>query len=175
MKKIAEKRLPTIRDLRVSEVRLIDADGSQAGVVSVAEAEARAEESGLELVVISPTATPPVVRIMDKGKFLYELNKKAQVARKKQKQIQIKEVKLRPVTDEGDFLVKVNNIKRFLEHGDKVKITVRFRGRELMHNDLGLEMMQRIERELADLIVLEQAPKMEGRQVVMLISPKKKK
>jgi translation initiation factor IF-3 len=175
MKKIAEKRLPTVRDLRVSEVRLIDADGSQAGIVSVAEAEARAEEAGLELVVISPTATPPVCRIMDKGKFLYELNKKAQIARKKQKQIQIKEVKLRPVTDEGDFLVKVNNIKRFLEHGDKVKITVRFRGRELMHNDLGLEMMKRIERELADLVVLEQSAKMEGRQIVMLISPKKKK
>jgi translation initiation factor IF-3 len=181
MKKTAEKRMVSVRDLHVSEVRLLGVDGSQLGVVSVAAAEdaaqTAAEESGddLELVVISPTATPPVCRIMDKGKFLYELNKKAQAARKKQKLIQIKEIKFRPVTEEGDYQVKLNNIKRFLEHGDKVKITVRFRGRELMHNELGMGILKRIEKELADEIMLEQQPKLEGRQMVMMVSPKKKK
>lgn len=181
MKKTAEKRLLSIHDLNSAEVRLLGIDGEQIGVVAVTKAitllQEALDESGkdLDLVVISPTATPPVCRIMDKGKYLYEMNKKAQLARKKQKQIQIKEIKLRPVTEEGDFQVKLNNIKRFLEHGDKVKITVRFRGRELSHNELGMEVMQRMEKELSDLIVIEQAAKMEGRQLVMMIGPKKKK
>ncbi|MFI4955209.1 MAG: translation initiation factor IF-3 [Gammaproteobacteria bacterium] len=181
MKKTAEKRLLSIRDLNASEVRLLGAEGEQIGVVSVAAAEATLQEAlettgkDLDLVVISPTATPPVCRIMDKGKYFYEMNKKAQLARKKQKQIQIKEIKLRPVTEEGDFLVKLNNVKRFLEHGDKVKITVRFRGRELSHNELGMEVMKRMEKELGDLITVEQAAKMEGRQLVMMVGPKKKK
>jgi translation initiation factor IF-3 len=181
MKKTAEKKMLSVRDLHVPEVRLLGIDGSQLGIVSVAAAEeaaqVAADETGddLELVVISPTATPPVCRIMDKGKFLYELNKKAQAARKKQKMIQIKEIKFRPVTEEGDYQVKLNNVKRFLEHGDKVKITVRFRGRELMHNELGMGILQRIERELADAMVLEQSAKLEGRQLVMMIGPKKKK
>ena len=181
MKKTAEKRLLSIRDLNAIEVRLLGAEGEQIGVVSITAAEDALQEAleatgkDLDLVVISPTATPPVCRIMDKGKYLYEMNKKAQIARKKQKQIQIKEVKLRPVTEEGDFQVKVNNVKRFLEHGDKVKITVRFRGRELSHNELGMEVMQRMEKELADLITIEQVAKMEGRQLVMMVGPKKKK
>jgi translation initiation factor IF-3 len=181
MKKTTDKRLVSIRDLHTSEVRLLDQDGNQLGVVSVGAAEDAAEtaakESGenFELVVISPTAVPPVCKIMDKGKFLYELNKKAHAAKKKQKLVQIKEIKIRPATEEGDFQVKLTNIKRFLEHGDKVKITVRFRGRELMHNDLGMEVIKRFEKELEDLIVVEQPPKMEGRQIVMMVSPKKKK
>lgn len=181
MKKTTDKRLVSIRDLHVSEVRLLDQNGNQLGIVSVSEAERAAQEAAettgdnLELVIISPTADPPVCKIMDKGKFLYELNKKAHAAKKKQKQVQIKEIKIRPATEEGDFQVKLNNIKRFLENGDKVKITVRFRGRELMHNDLGMEVIHRFEKELADLMVVEQPAKMEGRQIVMMISPKRKK
>jgi translation initiation factor IF-3 len=181
MKKTADKRVISIRDLNTSEVRLLGIEGEPLGVVSVTVAEDSLQEAiestgkDLDLVVISPTATPPVCRIMDQGKYLYEMNKKAQAARKKQKQIQIKEIKLRPVTEEGDFLVKLNNIKRFIEHGDKVKISVRFRGRELSHNELGMEIMKRFERALEDLVIVEQAAKMEGRQLVMMVGPKKKK
>jgi translation initiation factor IF-3 len=128
----------------------------------------------LDLVEISPTAKPPVCRVMDYGKFLFEVNKKRQVAKKKQKQVQIKEIKFRPGTDEGDYQVKLRNLIRFLEEGDKAKVTLRFRGREMTHQEIGLEVLARIEKDLTELGVVEQRPKMEGKQMVMVISPKKK-
>lgn len=155
-------------------MRLIDAEGNQVGIVSIREALAKAQESELDLVEISPTAKPPVCRVMDYGKFLFEVNKKRQVAKKKQKQVQIKEIKFRPGTDEGDYQVKLRNLTRFLEEGDKAKITLRFRGREMTHQEIGLEVLARIEKDLTELGVVEQRPKMEGKQMVMVISPKKK-
>jgi len=127
----------------------------------------------LDLVEIVPTADPPVCRVMDFGKFLFEVNKKKHAAKRKQKQIQVKEIKLRPATDDGDYDIKLRNVKRFLEDGDKVKITLRFRGREMAHQDLGAKMLERVEGDLAGLAVVEQHPKLEGRQMVMLIGPKK--
>jgi translation initiation factor IF-3 len=127
------------------------------------------------LVEISPEATPPVCRIMDYGKFLFEANKKRQAARKKQKQVQVKEVKFRPGTDEGDYQVKLRNLVRFLNDGDRAKVTLRFRGREMAHQDLGLKLLNRVEADLDGLGVVEQRPKMEGRQMVMVIAPKKGK
>ena len=132
-----------------------------------------AEDSQLDLVEIVPTAEPPVCRVMDFGKFLFEQNKKRHAAKRKQKQIQIKEVKFRPGTEEGDYQVKLRNMLRFLEEGDKVKVTLRFRGREMMHQDLGAKMLKRVESDLAELGAVEQFPKMEGRQMVMLIAPKR--
>jgi len=155
-------------------VRLIDAEGNQVGIVPIREALLKAQESELDLVEISPTAKPPVCRVMDYGKFLFEVNKKRQVAKKKQKQVQIKEIKFRPGTDEGDYQVKLRNLIRFLEEGDKAKITLRFRGREMTHQEIGLEVLARIEKDLTELGVVEQRPKMEGKQMVMVISPKKK-
>lgn len=155
-------------------MRLIDAEGNQVGIVPIREALLKAQESELDLVEISPTAKPPVCRVMDYGKFLFEVNKKRQVAKKKQKQVQIKEIKFRPGTDEGDYQVKLRNLIRFLEEGDKAKITLRFRGREMTHQEIGLEVLARIEKDLTELGVVEQRPKMEGKQMVMVISPKKK-
>jgi translation initiation factor IF-3 len=132
-----------------------------------------AEESGLDLVEIAPNGEPPVCRIMDYGKFRFEQQKKAQLARKKQKNIQVKEVKFRPGTEEADYQVKMRNVHRFLEEGNKVKLTLRFRGREMAHRELGAAMLKRVEEDLADLISVEQYPRMEGRQMVMMISPKK--
>lgn len=137
------------------------------------EALQAAEEKELDLVEIVPTATPPVCRVMDYGKHLFEENKKKHAARKKQKQIQIKEVKFRPGTDQGDYNVKLRNATRFLENGDKVKVTLRFRGREMAHQELGSQMLKRIEEDLSELSVVEQFPKMEGRQMVMVLAPKK--
>lgn len=128
----------------------------------------------MDLVEIVPTAQPPVCRIMDYGKFKFEQSKKASVARKKQKQIQVKEVKFRPGTDVGDYQVKMRNLTRFLEDGDKAKITIRFRGREMAHQERGIQLLQRIEADLGDLVTVEQRPKMEGRQMVMVVAPKKK-
>ncbi|MDX5332693.1 MAG: translation initiation factor IF-3 [Gammaproteobacteria bacterium] len=161
-------------DIRVPEVRLIDAEGENVGVVSNAEAQQAALDAGLDLVEIVPNANPPVCRIMDYGKFRFEESKKAQAARKKQKQIQVKEVKFRPGTEEGDYQVKMRNLRRFLEDGDKAKITIRFRGREMAHRERGGELLERIEKELDDLAVVEQRPKMEGRQMIMVMSPRKK-
>jgi translation initiation factor IF-3 len=132
-----------------------------------------AEQSGLDLVEIAPNGEPPVCRIMDYGKFRFEQQKKAQLARKKQKNIQVKEVKFRPGTEEADYQVKMRNVHRFLEEGNKVKLTLRFRGREMAHRELGAAMLKRVEEDLADLISVEQYPRMEGRQMVMMISPKK--
>ncbi len=161
-------------EIRVPNVRVIGADGEMVGVLSRDAALALAEESGMDLVEIQPTADPPVCRIMDFGKFKFEAQKKANAAKKKQKQVEIKELKFRPVTDEGDYQIKMRNIRRFLEEGDKVKINIRFRGREMSHQELGREMATRIETELGDEIVIESRPRLEGRQMVMMIAPKKK-
>ena len=134
-----------------------------------------AEEGGFDLVEISPTAKPPVCRIMDYGKFLFELSKKQAEAKKKQKQIQVKELKFRPTTEDGDYQVKLRNLIRFLNHGDKVKVTLRFRGREMAHQDLGMKILERIQKDIADLAVVEQHAKREGRQLLMVLSPKKTK
>jgi translation initiation factor IF-3 len=133
-----------------------------------------AEEAGLDLVEISPTADPPVCRIMDFGKFLFEANKKAHAAKRNQKQIQIKEIKFRPGTEEGDYQIKLRNLIRFLTEGDKAKVVLRFRGREMAHQDIGREILERVQQDLAQVGTVEQFPVMEGRQLVMLIGPKKK-
>jgi translation initiation factor IF-3 len=154
-------------------VRLIGEDGDQLGVVTLEEALSKAEEAGLELVEISPNAEPPVCRIMDYGKYQYEASKALHAAKKKQKQIQVKEVKFRPGTDIGDYKVKLRNLIRFLENGDKAKVTMRFRGREMAHQELGLDMLKRVEADLQDYAVVEQFPKLEGRQMVMVLQPKR--
>ncbi len=152
---------------------MIAADGDNKGIVSIDDARREAATSELDLVEIVPTAEPPVCRIMDFGKFLFDQNKKRHAAKRKQKQIQVKEIKFRPGTDEGDYQIKLRNLKRFLEHGDKVKVTLRFRGREMAHQDLGANMLQRVEVDLEELGAVEQYPKLEGRQMVMVIAPKK--
>jgi translation initiation factor IF-3 len=154
---------------------LIGEDGEQLGVVPLAKALAVAEEAGLDLVEIAPMANPPVCKVMDYGKYRYQEQKKAQEARLKQKQIQVKEIKLRPGTDENDYQIKLRNLRRFLEEGDKAKVTLRFRGRELSHQELGMRQLERIREDLADIGVVEQMPRLEGRQMVMVIAPKKSK
>lgn len=169
-----DKKTRLNEEITSPEVRLIDEEGEQVGVVSIQDALDRADEAGLDLVEIVPNAEPPVCRVMDFGKFKFEQSKKTQAAKKKQKQIQIKEVKFRPGTEEGDYQVKLRNLKRFLEHGDKTKVTLRFRGREMAHQNLGRDLLKRVEEDLAELGTVEQFPKMEGRQMVMVIGPKKK-
>ncbi len=142
-------------------------------MVPISEAKRQAVENEMDLVEIVPNADPPVVRVMDVGKFLFEQSKKRHAAKRKQKQIQIKEIKLRPGTDDGDYDIKMRNIKRFLEEGDKVKITLRFRGREMAHQELGSQMLKRVEADIGVLAVIEQYPRMEGRQMVMLVAPKR--
>ncbi|MFZ7276278.1 translation initiation factor IF-3 [Avibacterium endocarditidis] len=162
-------------EIRAKEVRLINQDGEQAGIVSLQEALNKAEEVNLDLVEISPNAEPPVCRIMNYGKFLYEKGKAAKEQKKKQKVVQVKEIKFRPGTDEGDYQVKLRSILRFLEDGDKVKITVRFRGREMAHQDIGLNVLERVKQDTSEIAMIESAPgKLEGRQAVMVIAPKKK-
>jgi len=155
-------------------VRLVGAEGEQIGVVPIEQARSLAAESSLDLVEISPQAEPPVCKVMDYGKFRFEEQKKRQAARKKQKQIQVKEIKFRPGTDIGDYNVKLRNLTRFLTEGDKVKVTLRFRGREMAHQELGRDLLKRVEGDLQELGLVEQYPKMEGRQMVMVIAPKKK-
>jgi len=155
-------------------VRLIDKDGENRGEVSIKEALAEAQEANLDLVEIVPNAEPPVCRIMDFGKFRFEESKKAQANRKKQKQIQLKEVKFRPGTEEADYQIKMRNLRKFLEQGNKGKVTIRFRGREMAHRELGAELLTRVEADLEDIGVVEQRPKMEGRQMIMVLAPKKK-
>jgi len=158
----------------VPEVRLIGAEGEQVGIVPTPEALQQAEQAGLDLVEIAPNADPPVCRLMDFGKFRYEESKKRHEAKKKQKQTQVKEIKFRPRTDIGDYNVKIRNLIKFLENGDKTKITLRFRGREMAHQELGLDLLKRVENDLAEVGTVEQYPRMEGRQMVMVVSPKKK-
>jgi translation initiation factor IF-3 len=152
---------------------VIDADGEQAGIMDLQSALDLADEGGLDLVEIAPNGEPPVCRVMDYGKFKFEQAKKAQIARKKQKNTQLKEVKFRPGTEEADYQVKMRNVRRFLDEGDKVKLTLRFRGREMAHKELGAAMLKRVETDLAEEIMVEQYPRMEGRQMVMMISSKK--
>jgi len=153
---------------------LIDDEGQQLGVVSIHEAKRISEEAGLDIVEVSPEAKPPVCRIMDYGKYKFQMSKRKAAAKKKQKQIQIKEIKLRPATEEADYQVKMRSIQKFLENGDKAKVTIRFRGREMSHPELGMQLLQRLIAELADSGVVEQHPKFEGRQIVMVLGPKKK-
>lgn len=154
-------------------MRLIDAEGEQIGIVPLEEALATAEEAGLDLVEVVPTAEPPVCRIMDYGKFRFEQSKKKNAARKKTRQIQLKEVKFRPGTEEGDYQVKLRNLTKFLENGDKAKVTLRFRGREMAHRDLGARLLKRVEEDLAGIATVEQFPRMEGRQMIMVLAPRK--
>jgi translation initiation factor IF-3 len=155
-------------------LRIIGPDSEQLGIVSRDEALRMADEAGLDLVEIQPNGDPPVCRIMDFGKFKFEAQKKAQAARKKQKQVEIKEVKFRPTTDVGDYQIKLRNMLRFLGEGDKVKVTIRFRGREMAHQELGHALAKRVQTDLAEDGVVEQFPRLEGRQMVMMVAPKKK-
>jgi len=155
-------------------LRIIGADGEQVGVMSRYDALQLASSQELDLVEVSPMADPPVCRIIDYGKFLFEQNKKTHAAKKKQKQIQVKEVKFRPGTDEGDYQIKLRNLIRFFQEGDKAKVTLRFRGREMAHTDLGRQMLMRLQNDLAAYAQVEQHPLMEGRQMVMMLAPKKK-
>lgn len=153
---------------------MIDAEGGQLGVVPILEARKISETAGLDLVEVSPEAKPPVCRIMDYGKYKFQMSKRKAAAKKKQKQIQIKEIKLRPATEDADYQVKLRNIMKFLEAGDKAKVTIRFRGREMSHPELGMQLLQKMISELGDYAVVEQHPKFEGRQIVMVLGPKKK-
>lgn len=161
-------------EITVPEIRLVGEDGEQVGVVSIRTALQMAEDAGFDLVEIAPLAKPPVCRIMDYGKFKYQESKRAHEAKLKQKQVQVKEVKLRPGTDENDYQIKLRNMTRFLEEGDKVKVTLRFRGREMAHQEFGMRQLERIKTDLEALGQVEQMPKMEGRQMIMIIAPKKK-
>lgn len=156
-------------------MRVTDQKGEQIGIVPLTRALALAEEVELDLVEIAPQAKPPVCRIMDYGKFLFEASKKKQLAKKKQKQTQVKEVKFRPGTEEGDYQVKLRNLTRFLEDGNKTKVSLRFRGREMAHQDLGLKLLERVAEDLSDISVVEQRPKKEGRQMIMVLGPSKNK
>lgn len=157
------------------QVRLIGVNGEQLGIVSASSARQLAEENEVDLVEIAPTAQPPVCRLMDYGKFKYQEAKKAHEAKLKQKVIQIKEIKFRPGTDDGDYTIKLRNLIRFLNDGDKTKITLRFRGREMAHQEIGMRMLERLKADLEEHAQVEQMPKIEGRQMVMIMAPKKKK
>ncbi len=171
----SDKRARINDQIEVTEVRLIDENGDQVGVVSIADALAASAAKELDLVEISPDAEPPVCRIMDYGKHLFEIKQKFKEGRKKQRQIHVKEIKFRPGTDSGDYDVKLRNLRRFLEAGDKAKVTVRFRGREMAHQDLGMELLSRVEGDLEDIAVVEQRPNLEGRQLIMVFAPQRKK
>ncbi len=170
----AEKEIRLNEDISVPRVRLIDQGGVNRGILSLSEAQRLATDAEMDLVEISPNTRPPVCKVMDYGKFRFERKKKAQQARKKQKQIQIKEVKFRPGTEEGDYQVKLRNLIRFLSDGDKTKVTIRFRGRELHHRELGERKLSRIEEDLKEYGEVEQFPKMEGRQMIMVIAPRRR-
>ncbi|MGL1833297.1 translation initiation factor IF-3 [Rhodocyclaceae bacterium SMB388] len=160
-------------EINAPEVRLVADDGEQLGIVSLNAALGIAEEAGLDLVEIAPMAQPPVCKVMDFGKFKYQEQKKAHEAKSKQKQVQVKEVKLRPGTDENDYQIKLRNLRRFLIEGDKAKVTLRFRGREMAHQEIGMRQLERIKADIDDIAMVEQMPKMEGRQMVMVIGPRK--
>ncbi|MBK5105791.1 MAG: translation initiation factor IF-3 [Burkholderiales bacterium] len=175
-----ERSIATERSHRINAeitaptVRLMGIENEPIGILNIREALQQAEDAGVDLVEIAPQADPPVARMMDYGKFKYQEQKRAHEARQKQKIIQIKEVKFRPGTDEGDYQVKLRNLKRFLDEGDKAKVTLRFRGREMAHQEFGYRLLERVRDDLLELAVVEQMPKMEGRQMVMVLSPKKK-
>ncbi|WP_411182369.1 translation initiation factor IF-3 [Nitrosomonas sp. Is37] len=169
-----EKHVRINEEINAPEIRLIGIDGEQIGVVTLAIANVLAEEKGVDLVEIAPGAQPPVCRLMDYGKYLYQESKKKHEAKLKQKQIQIKEIKFRPNTDEGDYNIKLRNLINFLDEGDKVKVTLRFRGREMAHQEFGVRLLERVKDDLQELAIVEQFPRLEGRQMVMVLSPKKK-
>jgi translation initiation factor IF-3 len=159
-------------EIQALKIRLIDEKGEMVGVVGLREGQQMAEEAGLDLIEVSPNAEPPVCKIADYGKYKYEAQKKANDARKKQKIIEVKEIKMRPGIDDHDYEVKMRAMKKFLDTGDKVKVTLRFRGREMVHQDLGMNVLKRVREELEPISKVEQMPKMEGRQMTMVLSPK---
>jgi len=167
------KRVRRNSEINSPQVRVIGPTGDQMGIMTIQEALRSAESSALDLVEVAPGAEPPVCRIMDYGKFVFEQNKKAQSARRKQKQIQVKEIKFRPGTEEGDYQVKLRNLIKFLSNGDKTKVTLRFRGREMVHQELGAQLLDRVQKDLEEYGSVEQRPLMEGRQMVMVIAPRK--
>lgn len=162
------------REITARQVRLIGVDNEQLGVVSLDTAMQMAEEAETDLVEIAPTAEPPVCRLMDFGKFKYRESKKRHEAKLKQKQVQVKEVKFRPGTDEGDYQIKLRNLLRFLQEGDKAKVTLRFRGREMAHQEFGVRLLERVRDDLVEIATVEQFPKLEGRQMIMVVAPKRK-
>lgn len=170
-----QKSQRTNSEINAPEIRLVGDEGEQLGIMSSRQALAMAEEAGLDLVEIAPLAKPPVCRLMDFGKFKYQEAKRAAEAKAKQKQIQVKEVKFRPGTDEGDYQIKLRNLTRFLQEGDKAKVTLRFRGREMAHQEFGIRLLERVKTDLEALAVVEQFPKLEGRQLIMVLAPQKKK
>jgi len=173
---IAQERTHRINhEIRVPEVRLTGVDGAQIGVVRTSEALAMAEEAGVDLVEVAAKAVPPVCRLMDYGKFRYQEQKRQQEIKAKQKVIQVKEVKFRPATDENDYQTKLRALVRFLAEGNKAKVTLRYRGREMAHQDLGQDVMTRIKEDLAEVAQVESFPKLEGRQMIMVLAPKRKK
>ncbi|MFH4416086.1 MAG: translation initiation factor IF-3 [Neisseriaceae bacterium] len=172
---VQEKRTRINEEINERQVRLIDSNGQQVGVVSIEEALKAAEKANLDLVEISPTAQPPVCKVIDFGKFKYEQAKKIDEAKKKQKQVQVKEIKFRPSTNDGDYAVKLRSIKKFLLEGNKVKVSLRFRGREMAHQQLGLQLLDRVKVDLQEEGAVEQYPKLEGRQMIMMLAPQRKK
>ena len=169
----ARKDGPRVNEeIRSREVHLIMQDGANRGTVSIAEALQAAQEAGLDLVEISPNAAPPIVKILDYGKYKYQEQKKAAEARKKQKVVEVKELKYRPMIDDHDYEVKMRAMQRFFEEGDKVKVTLRFRGREMAHQELGIELLERVKSDVATLAKVEQEPKFEGRQMIMVLAPR---
>ncbi len=160
--------------IEAEQVRLVGADGEQVGIISIEEARAAAEDAKLDLVLISPDSDPVVCKIMDHGKHVFDLKKQKAASKKKQRRVHVKEIKFRPGTEEGDYQVKLRNLIRFLKEGDKTKVSLRFRGRELAHQHLGAELIERIREDLAEFGTVEQEPKMEGRQIIMVLAPTKK-
>lgn len=173
--KSRSKKVSINEEIEASEVRLVDAEGNQAGIVAIDEALAAAKAARLDLVEIVPDSIPPVCKIMDYGKKVFDEKKQQVLNRKKQRQTQVKEIKFRPGTEEGDYQVKLRNLIRFLENGDKAKVTCRFRGREMAHQDIGMKLMSRVRDDLAEYGTVELHPKPEGRQIIMVLSPTKKK
>jgi translation initiation factor IF-3 len=169
-----KKRILRNEEIEAYELRVIGDDSKQIGVMNREDALRTAKERGLDLVEVDPNATPPVCKILDYGRYVFEQNKRAHAARKRQKQIQVKEIKLRPGTDKSDYDVKLRNVLRFLEHGDKTKITLRFRGREMVHQDLGVKLLERVREDLNEVALVEQEPKLEGRQLTMVMAPRKR-
>lgn len=173
MKLAPERDGPRINgDIKSDEIQLIDAEGENVGVVSIEDGLAQADAAGLDLVEISPNAAPPVCKILDYGKFKYQAQKKANEARKKQKTFEVKEIKMRPNIDTHDYDVKMRNMRRFFDHGDKVKVTLRFRGREMAHQELGMDLLKRVKAEVEDYAKVELEPKLEGRQMIMVLAPR---
>ena len=168
-----EKKSRVNDEITAPQIRLISEEGEQVGIVALTEAKERAEETGFDLVEIQPNAEPPVCRLMDYGKFMFQENKRRAAAKKKQQQVQVKEVKFRPGTEEGDYQTKLRNLKRFLNHGDKTKVTMWFRGREMRHQELGVKLLKRVEADLAEMAKVEQFPRLEGRRMSMVLTPRK--